>query len=154
MGLFDNLFKRNSNSSSTITEIPENWRVSTGENNKKPMVVRKNTGCDSLAGNKKYATLCGISFKMLAPNAHGLPDIENEPELDAMEDDILKFFESDLTAIIPIIITTSGFREFVLYTKNLQKFNTILEKLRAKYPKYALTSYNKPDPDWNVYKTF
>ncbi|WP_275316727.1 DUF695 domain-containing protein [Tenacibaculum bernardetii] len=156
MGFFDNLFKKKneSNSSELITEIPESWSVSTGENNGKPMFVRKNVACDKIAGNKNYSTNCGIAFKMLSPNADGLPDIENEPELDNLEDDIFDFLESDFNSIVPITITTSGFREFVIYTKDLAEFNVRLEKLKKKYPKYELTTYNKTDQNWNTYKSF
>ena len=91
---------------------------------------------------------------MLSPNADGLPDIENEPELDNLEDDIFDFLESDFNSIVPITITTSGFREFVIYTKDLAEFNVRLEKLKKKYPKYELTTYNKTDQNWNTYKSF
>ena len=155
MGIFDNLFKKKTESNSAeITSIPESWSVSTGENNGQPMFVRKNNACDKIAGNKNYSTNCGIAFKLLSPNADGLPDIENEPELNNLEDDIFDIFESDLNSIVPIVITTSGFREFVIYTKNLAEFNTRLEKLKQKYPKYELTTYNKSDQNWNTYKSF
>lgn len=155
MGIFDNLFKKKTESNSAeITSIPESWSVSTGENNGQPMFVRKNNACDKIAGNKNYSTNCGIAFKLLSPNADGLPDIENEPELNNLEDDIFDIFESDLNSIVPIVITTSGFREFVIYTKNLAEFNIRLEKLKQKYPKYELTTYNKSDQNWNTYKSF
>ncbi len=155
MGIFDNLFKKKYESNSTeITKIPESWSVSTGENNRKPMLVRKNVACDKIAGIKNYSTNCGIAFKLLSPNADGLHDIENEPELNSLEDDIFEIFESDLNSIVPIVITTSGFREFVIYTKNLAEFNTRLEKLKQNYPKYELTTYNKSDQNWNTYKSF
>lgn len=156
MGIFDNLFKKKSesNSSEIITEIPESWSVLNGKNNGNPMLVRKNVACDRIAGNKNYSTSCGIAFKLLSPNSDGLPDIENEPELDNLEDDIFDFFESDLNSIVPIVITTSGFREFVIYTKDLAEFNVRLEKLKQKYPKYELTTHNKPDQNWKTYKSF
>jgi hypothetical protein len=156
MGIFDKLFKKKtkSNSSEIITSIPESWSVSTSKNNGSAMYVRKNVACDQIAGNKEYFTNCGIAFKLLSPNADGLPDIEIEPELDNLEDDIFDFFESDLNSIVPIVITTSGFREFVIYTKDLTEFKIRLEKLKQKYPKYELTTYNKTDQNWNTYKSF
>ena len=156
MGIFDKLFqnKNKTNSTEVITEIQESWSVLTGENNGKPMFIRKNVACDKIAGNNNYPMSCGIAFKLLSPTKDGLPDIENEPELNSLEDDIFDFFESDLNSIIPIMVTTSGFREFVLYTKDIDEFNIRLEKLTQKYPKYELTTYNKPDKKWNTYKSF
>ena len=153
MGIFDFLFGRKSRTKS-LSEIPDLWKVATGENNKKPMVVKKNGGCELLVGNKNFSTVCGISFKLLKPNAHGLPDIENEPELDQLEDAIFETFQSDLTAIVPIVISTSGFKEFVIYTKNVGNFTPRFQQLKAQFPNYIMTSYHKPDPNWNVYKSF
>ena len=38
--------------------------------------------------------------------------------------------------------------------KNVEEFNLRLEKLKAKYPKYELTSYNRKDENWETYKSF
>ncbi len=116
MRIFDKLFQKKSKTNSTevITEIQESWSILTGDNNGKPMFIRKNVACDKIVGNNNYPTSCGIAFKLLSPTKDGLPDIENEPELNSLEDDIFDFFESDLNSIIPIMVTTSGFREFVL----------------------------------------
>ncbi|WP_339701407.1 DUF695 domain-containing protein [uncultured Roseivirga sp.] len=156
MGILNSLFKKKNepNLSEIITEIPESWSVLTGHNKGKPMLVRKNLACNRIAGNKNYPTSCGIAFKLLSPNADGLPDIENEPELDNLEDDIFDFLQSDLNSIVPIVITTSGFKEFVIYTKDFAEFEVRLKKLKLKYPKYQLTTYNKPDQNWNTYKSF
>lgn len=155
MGIFDR-FKKNhdSDQSGEISEIGESWNVLRGENEGKPMFVRKNMACDKMAGNKYYSVNCGIAFKILYPNSEGLPDFEKEPELNDIEDDIFEIFESDLNSIVPLIITTSGFREFVFYTRDLPEFLSRLEKLKSRYPQYELTSFNKQDPNWITYSSF
>lgn len=156
MGIFDKIFgkKVQNNSNEIITIIPESWSVLSGENNGNPMIIRKNTGLDTIAGNANYSMSCGIAFKLLFPDDNGLPNIGNEPELDDLEDDIFETYESDLNSIVATIITTSGFREFVLYTKNVEEFNLRLERLKNKYPKYVLSSYSRKDENWETYKSF
>jgi hypothetical protein len=156
MGILDKLFnnKCDKHLSGTITSISESWTVLNGQKNGKPMLIRKNVGCDQIAGNKNYSTKCGIAFMLLFPREDGLPNIENEPELNSLEDDIFDFFETDLNSIIPLIITTSGFREFVLYTKDINEFELRFKKLKDKYKQYELTNYNKFDDKWNTYHSF
>lgn len=155
MGIFDKIFSKNVNQNKEeITTIPESWSILQGENNGKPMLIRKNVGCEKIAGNKKYSTGCGIAFQLKFPDENGLPNTEKEPELNTLEDDIFEIFESDLNSIVPMVITTSGFREYVIYTKNLTEFQNRLSKLKEKYKQYELTSYNKEDGNWETYKSF
>jgi Family of unknown function (DUF695) len=156
MAIFDKIFgKKNENYSiENITAIPESWSVLSGDNDGNPMLIRKNTGLNKIAGNRNYSMSCGIAFKLLFPDGNGLPNIEKEPELDNLEDDIFEMYETDLNSIIATIITTSGFREFVLYSKDVKEFNLRLEELRIKYPQYGITSYYKKDENWETYKSF
>jgi hypothetical protein len=154
MGIFNKFFTAKSNNSETITFIPESWGILQGDNNGNAMIVRKNIGCDTIAGNADYPNRCGIAFEILFPDENGLPSFEKEPEIDNIENDIFEIFESDLNSITPIIITTSGFREFVLYTKDVEEFNTRLEKMKLKYPKYQFTNYTENDKNWSTYKSF
>ena len=155
MGIFDKLFnKKVAENNGEITSIPESWSILKSENNGKPMLIRKNVGCDKIAGNKNYSKCCGIAFQVKFPDENGLPNAEKEPELNTLEDDIFEIFEKDLNSIIPIVITTSGFREYVIYTKDLSEFQNRLSKLKKKYKQYELTSYNKEDGNWKTYKSF
>ncbi|MEZ2442777.1 DUF695 domain-containing protein [Chitinophaga sp. RCC_12] len=156
MTLFKRIFggKPQSHEAIIFTSIPQSWSVLRSENNGMPMIVRKNLGCEKIAGHSEYTTSCGIAFKILLPSAEGLPNFDLEPSLNEMEDDIFDILESDLNSIVPIVITTSRFREFVIYTKDLNEFQKRLESLRSKYSQYELTSFSKPDPNWRTYKSF
>lgn len=124
MRIFDKLFngKSEDSSSEIITVIPQNWSILQGKNKGNTMLIRKNVGCDKIAGIKNYSISCGIAFKLLSPTENGFSDIENEPELNNLEKDIFDFFEADLNSIVPLVITTSGFKEYVLYTKDVNEF--------------------------------
>jgi len=153
MSIFKRIFNRN-NSTKSVTSIPKRWSILKGENEGNLMLIRKNVGLDKIAGKENYSTNCGIAFKFLFPDENGLPDIENEPELDDLEDDIFEIYETDLNSIVSIIITTSGFREFVLYTKDVEEFYVRLNKLKEKYHQYEFTSYKQSDENWGTYKSF
>lgn len=118
------------------------------------MLIRQNVGLIKIIGNKYYSIACGIVIKLLLSAENGLPNIENEPELNNLEDDIFAIYETDWNAIVSTIVTTAGFKEFVPYTKNVDEFNFRLENLKIKYPKYELTSYNRKDENWETHKSF
>ena len=148
-----NKLKPNGDTAKAVS-IPDKWTIYQGENNGNIMLVRKNTGCNQFVGNKSYSVRCGIAFKFLFPTDNGLPQIAKEPALDKIEEDIFKIFQADLNSLVSVIITTSGFREYVLYTNDVNKFEKRLVTLKAKYPQYTVSSYSEKDADWNTYKSF
>lgn len=154
MDFFKKIFGITSSANSTPVEsVPQSWSVLKGENEGKVMLIRKNFGCEKIAGHELYNMNCGIAFKLLFPTADGLPNLDSEPIINQMEDEIFEVFESDLNSIIPIVISTSGFREFVIYTKDANEFEKRFEKLKFKYNQYELTCFCHSDPNWETYKS-
>jgi len=148
-----NKLQPNADSTKAVS-IPDKWTIYQGENNGNIMLVRKNTGCDQFVGNNTYPIRCGIALKFLFPADNGLPQIAKEPALDKIEEDIFKIFQSDLNSLVTVIITTSGFREYVLYTNDVNTFEKRLATLKAQYPQYTVSSYSEKDEDWTTYKSF
>lgn len=134
--------------------IANKWSIYQGENNGNPMFVRKNNGCDTFAGNKNYSIRCGIALKFLFPTSNGLPQVDKEPDLEKLEEDIFEIFQSDLNSLVTIVITTSGFREYVLYTNDVKKFEKRLKTLKAKYSQYTIQSYSEKDKEWSIFKSY
>ncbi len=83
--------------------------------------------------NKTYPINCGIVFKLLSPRKNGLPNLEAEPRLKELEQEIFETFESDFQSIIPVIISTSGVRQYIMYTNNLEEYHTRLNRIRVKF---------------------
>jgi hypothetical protein len=154
MGILNKLFGAGTQTNSTINTIPENWTVLQSQNDGKPMLIRKNALNDSIIAHKSYNVRCGIAFEIKHPNDNGMPQMEKEPELNAMEDQIFDSFEKDQNSIIALILTTSGFREFVVYTKDINDFERNLKVLRQNFAQYELTSYHESDPGWKLYKNY
>jgi Family of unknown function (DUF695) len=136
-----------------LSSIPESWTVKEGKNQGNIMIVRKNDGCKSIAGHKDYPFRCGIAFKFNKPEENGLPSPDENPDLNVLEDSIFDTYENDLSAIVTLIITTSGFREFVLYSKTSATFNEKMKELQSLNPKYNLTTYCELDKDWSQFNT-
>jgi hypothetical protein len=137
-----------------IDSIPDNWSVYQGDNSGNIMIIRKNNGYEQYAGNKAYPMRCGIALKFLIKTDNGLPLIAKEPALERIEKDIFENFQSDFNSLIVLVITTSGFREYVLYTNDVKKFENRYIKLKSKYSQYTFSTYNEEDKEWATYKSF
>jgi len=152
MGLFEKLLNKH-NLNEMITSIPEHWSVLNSNNSGRSMIIRKNVGLEKIAGNIHYAMSCGIGFEFLFPDENGFPDLQKEPELHQLEKDVFETYEKDLNAIVAMVITSAGFKEFILYTKDVDEFNLRLEQLKVKYQQYTLTCYNQNDANWTTFKS-
>jgi hypothetical protein len=133
--------------------IPSSWSILPGKSEGNAMLTRKNDACEQFIGNSNFSLRCGIAFHILHPDENGFPDVMKEPELDQLEDVIFQEFESNVDAIIPVVITTSGFREYVLYSKSEDIFISKLSEIQKQFPQYQLTHFSIPDPKWKYFKS-
>ena len=152
MGLLSKIFGRNQ-TSEPLLSIPQSWSVNEGQNQGNLMFVRKNDGCKNIAGHKDYPFRCGIAFELNKPTENGLPSSEENHELNDLEDRIFELYQNDLSGIVTLIITTSGFREYVLYSKSSATFNEKLKQLCSLNTNYNLTSYCELDRNWSQFKS-
>ena len=74
--------------------------------------------------------------------------------LNNLEDALAVAFETKENAIHALTITTSGFREYVFYSKETVDLSAALSIVRAKFNSYELQSYAAEDADWRVYDEF
>ena len=142
-----------------MTQIPsfsigESWSILEGKNDNNPMIVRKNKRFDNFEHKSFYKYRAGIAFKILSPDKNGFPNSDEMVILNNVEDTIFDIFQSKNHSLIATIITTSGFREYMLYTQNEAIFSSDFNSLNEKDLKYNFTSYVQEDPDWDGYNQF
>jgi hypothetical protein len=138
----------------TAIVIGDEWGILEGENQGNPMFIRKNYWCDRLVGNDNWPLRAGIAFRLLNPDGRGLPTNKEATDLWALEDTIFEELQNDTFGIITIIITTSGFREFVLYVKDAEAFKSRVEIIQKQHENYQLTTYVELDPTWELYQAY
>jgi len=130
----------------------DQWEVSSGQMDGKPLIVRKNTGYKGIIGHNLFPFRAGISFKFLRQENNGLPSNTESSTLNQIEDAIFERFQSNDRSLVAIIITTNGFREYVMYTQSQTFFNQDLRPLQNEFPNYLFTSYLEEDKNWEGYQ--
>jgi hypothetical protein len=130
------------------------WNVLQGRNANQPMLVRKNESAKVLKADGRYRARVGIAVKLLETTVDGFPSPRELSVLNDLEDTLATAFEAKHNAIHALTITTSGFREYVFYSKETVDLSTALGIVRAKFNSYELQSYAAEDADWRVYDEF
>ena len=130
------------------------WRVAQGEHNGRPMFVRTNTGYRGFRGAIGYEHQVGIAVPLLHPEPSGLRSLTECGDLDAIEDAICDSLEAGRESLFVAVITTSGMREFVLYTRSPEQVKQKFEELRSRVKSHEIQLMIQPDKDWKVYARF
>jgi len=90
----------------------------------------------------------------LYPRENGLPNLQSEPRLKELEQEIFNVFELDLQSIVPVIVSTSGVRQYIMYTNDLEEYSIRLDKLRSKFTEYNFITCSDTDINWETYQSF
>jgi len=130
------------------------WSVLNGEQNGKPMFIRRNESAKLLATHPEYSSRVGIAIPLLEPNEHGLPTNDEMASLNTIEDKLVGSLESNQDSLQVLSITTNGMREFVFYTRNPKAVQLAISKISSEVSEYELQYYIEEDKKWKLYKQF
>ncbi len=130
------------------------WAILSGEENVKPMIVRRNNSAKQLASNSEFNYRVGFAIPLSAPNEVGLPSNEEMKSLNLIEDELSKKLEKDGISIQVLAITTDGMREFVYYTRDSKIAEQVIYNVRSKFSSHEIQFYVEEDKEWSVYKKF
>ena len=86
-----------------------------------------------------------------SPEQTGLPSPTEDAELAAIEDAIRGLLQEQAESLLVAVITTSGMREFVLYTRAPEVAEKRFEQLRTRIVTHQIQLMIQLDNDWDVY---
>ncbi len=130
------------------------WNVSTGSHDGRAMIVRRNQSATDLIGHVDYAHRVGFAMPLLTPNEDGLPTGEESSVLNEIEDALADSIETGQDGLLTVIVTTSGMREFVFYTRKPGDIESVATAIRQAFPSYDIQFYIASDKNWDGYKQF
>jgi hypothetical protein len=131
-----------------------NWSILQGEDNGKPLFVRRNNFAKQFSENPEFTYRAGFAIPLLKPNELGFPSSKEMKVLSQIEDELTAQLEKDKASILVLSITANGMREFVYYTRCPEIVKTIVNNSRSKFSGYEIQFYIEEDKDWSVYKQF
>jgi len=150
MSLFGSLF----GSRGSATEAGhDSWSMFEGTRDGRPMIVRGNTGLSAVAGKPPFGYRFGVAIPLHSPREDGFPTTDESKELAAIEDALLATLPASTTRFA-LVITTSGFREFVFYTSAPDTIPPAMHRLQKEITSHRLQFYVERDEAWQVYHSF
>ena len=120
------------------------------DSNGRPMFVRLNTRAGAVAGSAAYGIRVGVAIPLRQPRPDGLPDKAESEQLSAIEDALVA--GSSGRAILVAVITTSGMREFVLYTDAGDWIPDFHQRMMRSTSSHEVQCTAQHDPGWTVYQ--
>jgi uncharacterized protein DUF695 len=131
--------------------LRDEWQVSQGTYNKRPLVLRLRSGASEIVGHPEFRHQVGIAVAFKKPDRKGLPQREDEEVLYRFEDELAALEEANKSLLVGVI-TTGGMREFVLYTSDPETVKGQFSTLKDAAPGYRVQLMIKPDPAWETFK--
>ena len=132
----------------------EEWSVSQGEHQGRPMFVRIKVSAALYAGQRELPMRLGIAVPLIAGDERGLPRIEEASQLDSIEEALFGAVESSGIGRIVLVITTNGMREFVAYTRSKEAAEAAVSHARAAVKTHRIQHYTAPDPKGELLREF
>ena len=138
----------------TLPNITDSWLTLEGKYGRMPMSIRINQGLESVIGHKDLQHQAGITVAILNPMKNGLPNNEEEIQLQKIEEIIASELKEMGIAVFAAVVTTGGTREFIFYTGNPKTVETSFKILTGKVYTHTLKLNIQKDKKWLVYKQF
>jgi len=130
------------------------WSVGQGTYDDRPIVVRVNSGASSLIGDSGLSHRVGVATPLRAPDIDGLPEAAESAELNALEDALDAALTQGTEALLLLVITTNGMREFVFHTSAPAAVADQIGAVRVRFPERIVQFMQEHDPTWDVYRQF
>ena len=127
------------------------WQIGQGQNDGRIMIVRSNTGYREFGNVPGYQHQVGVAVPLHAPEPTGLPSPLEDAEIGNIEDAICNSLQEHPESLLVAIITTSGMREFVFYTRAPQQVQERFEQLRDRITSHEIQLMIQLDETWDVY---
>ena len=134
----------------TWVDQQDNWAIAEGRTEEYTFQVRFRR----VAGDAYRRALpkrLNIFWAMSKPDSAGMASREEIERLHAFEDRLLAAVEPDGNAILAVVLTGRGEREFVFYVRDPQEFMTRLSAMPQEESRYPIEVHLTDDPDWEYY---
>lgn len=134
--------------------IESKWNVAAGQHDGHKLFVRRNASAAGLIGHADYVHRVGFAVPLLQSDEEGLPSTEESLVLNDIEDALSDRLEAGQDGLLAVVVTTSGMREFVFYTRKPGTVETIVAEVRQSFPSHKIQFYVAADKNWDGYRQF
>lgn len=130
----------------------DHWAVAEGRDGEMPLIFRIREIPDTF-DRRRFPHLISIQWSF-EPVGQGMPDQETQAKMNEMEERLLKTLEGTGQAVLTVIVTGNGIREFQWYAPSPDIMMAGLNKALAGLPPLPIEISGEEDPNWEAYGNF
>jgi hypothetical protein len=130
------------------------WTIFEGHHDGRTMFVRTNMAYREYGSVEGYEHQVGIAVPLKNAASSGLPTPEENAQLGEIEDAICGSLEEQAESLLVAVITTSGMKEFVLYSREPQSVKRRFEQLCSRITSHEMQLMIQADSTWRTYARF
>ena len=133
---------------------PDDWSLAQGQRDGFPMIVRMANAYKGLAPIPAYDHHLIVSVHLRNPRPNGFPSTEEGDDLKAFEVNICRRLEANNDSLCVLVVTNSGLRDLIFYTRNLESADQLTKDFLAAGTGFVVEYLIEPDEGWNIYQHF
>ena len=100
----------------------------------------------------QYPIRLNVFWSMETPQPNGLASSEDIKRMHTFEERIVAATESNQVAVLPLILTGRGEREFVFFVRSSEEFLRALSQMPQEKARYPIEIRQSHDPNWTYYE--
>lgn len=127
------------------------WTSPTESENGNLVMVTGRIGVEPFIEKQCYDNRVEITWDYAA-DSQGMPDIPTSKLMGEATDRLLDAFAKDAVAVMTGIYTGDGQRNWVFYTRDLQRFQGAINEALKDMEMLPIHFYAEHDPEWNEYR--
>jgi hypothetical protein len=137
-----------------ITDPSHTWGVAEGNYNGAPLIVRFSQSARDWCSHPGLPIKLGFAVPLNSPSEGGLPDPNENRQLNEIEDTIRGEVAGRTKAIHALVLTTGTMKEFVFYIPLGVDIKSLHEAIQAAVPTHDVQCMAVKEPKWDSYKEF
>ena len=135
-------------------EEEHEWGVAQGKFDGAPVIIRYNKTAARFAGHSDLPLKLGFAVPLNSPNDGGLPDTEENAELDVIEDLIDRKVMAATRGVYALALTTGLMKEFVFYIAPGADIAILHEEVRNQVSSHDVQCMAVEERKWESFRTF
>jgi hypothetical protein len=130
------------------------WGVAESGLDASPLIIRYNESARDWNGHKDLPIKLGFAIPLNSPNENGLPDPEENEQLDEIEDIIVREVGSNARGLYALALTNGQMKEFVFYVSPGIDIKALHKSIQALVGSHDVQCMAAMESDWRSYVAF
>ena len=150
-------FKRKQHDIATLPPLASDghiWGVAESGFVSSPLIIRYNETAREWIGHSKLPVKLGIAIPLNSPNEAGLPNPDENEQLNAIEDIVVQEISARTVGLQALALTTGIMKEYVFYIPRDVDIKTIHESIQALVTTHEIQCMADMEPEWESYVQF